>query len=140
MEWLDGANYAELAERRQQSRIHALDAVAALGDITERQSGAIFDSKVLPLPKEEMKSAVKAAWVVATDDRIRNACEAGYIYLANFQDGVGHTPVDPSLPRDYIPERAVAILEVYSRFSGQVDVEERALAAEFKEFKNSIRN
>jgi hypothetical protein len=47
---------------------------------------------MLPLPKAEMKTALKQAWLQTESAKWRNWLEVGYIILSNIQDGVGPRP------------------------------------------------
>src|SRR5487761_355118 len=71
-----------------------MEAVSKLGDIMERDSFAIYDTSELPLPKPEMKLALKIAWSAAPNGYVRSATERAFVFLSNFQDGVGSTPIE----------------------------------------------
>lgn len=73
----------------------AVDAAMKLGGILEDNAGLlVMDSRMLPLPKPQMKTALQIAWKVAGDRQLRDAIEACYLGLSNFQDGVGAKPID----------------------------------------------
>ena len=73
----------------------SMGAAMKLGEILENNSGiVVMDSRMLPLPKSEMKAALKIAWKVAGSPELRDAVEVCYLGLSNFQDGVGNKPID----------------------------------------------
>jgi hypothetical protein len=76
----------------RKSSIADHEAISRLGELMEQYPGAILDSAMLPLPKPKMKALIKAAWI-ESDDRFRDGLELAYVYLSNFQDGVGPKPV-----------------------------------------------
>lgn len=75
---LDEADARKTLERYQ-------EAVVQLGAIMEKQAGKALPVNRLPLPKEEMKTALKAMWFMADDDYMKGAIEAGYSHLAYFR-------------------------------------------------------
>ena len=105
------------------------------GALMERHPLAILDTAKLPLPKDEMKLLLKMAWFLNDDPRMRDAVESGYEHLCQFQDGVGVTPINSTLPADPDPEKIIAALEPYLAISGKVRQNSAALVAEFADFK-----
>ena len=84
------------------------------GALMTRYPQAILDTSKLPLPKADMKLLLKLAWLLNDDPHMRNAVEIGYMGLSQFQDGIGETPIDPTLPADPDPRKAIASLEPYT--------------------------
>lgn len=60
-------------------------AVVRLGAIMEKNPGAALPESALPLPKTEMKSALKAHWLLIDDAYLQGAIEAAYSHLAYFR-------------------------------------------------------
>jgi hypothetical protein len=75
------------------------------------------------------------AWLGQTDQKTRTSLEIAYVHLSQFQDGVGDKPIDCKLPSDVTPEKKMAVLEPYLRFSSAVTEEAESLRAELEEFK-----
>jgi hypothetical protein len=113
----------------------AIDAVTKLGQLMERHPLALLDTKRLPLPKPDMKAALKIAWRIAPSDELRRATEHAYLHLSSFQDGVGDEPIDPTLSAGATPEESRAILDPYVGRSAQVQAESGTLLTELTEFK-----
>jgi hypothetical protein len=114
-----------------------LDIVARYGTIMEQLGMAIVDVSKLPLPKPQMKTALKVAWQVAPNDQLRNGVECGFVYLAHFQEGVGEEPVDWNLPPVFDMAKVAAIVDRYLAWSGKVQAEMDQLQAELNEFKRT---
>jgi hypothetical protein len=110
-------------------------AVPALATIMETSPLVIFPTSRLPLPKDEMKIALKLAWMTYRDDRYQNFIMQAYIHLAHFRDEVT-VPIDPRLPKapDNTPARAIEILEPYLAVANKVTTEMEALSVEFDQF------
>jgi|RhiMetdeSRZDD1v2_1073273.scaffolds.fasta_scaffold35657_8 hypothetical protein len=60
--------------------------------------GCVVDARNLPHPKQRIKEALIVALRSTTDPHKRDHCKTGLIYLADWQEGVGDTPVgfDPA--------------------------------------------
>lgn len=137
----------------------SVDAVSKLGAMMERDRLAIHDTSELPLPKDAMKAALKIAWHAAPDDRTRGALGAGFIFLSNFQDGVGRAPIEGNVPYQKAIETArealkkgdndpliqlaketVAETGRYEPWAKKAEKECRALALEFAQFEGLAKN
>jgi len=116
----------------------ARDAVAKLSELMERHPLAILDVNRLPLPKAEMKAAMKLMWQLAPNEQRRNQMEVAYIHLSNFQEGVGDVPLEPVVPPNSPPEKVAAILDPYILFAAQVQAETHTLSQEFQQFERSV--
>ena len=109
--------------------------MSAYGALMTRYPQAILDTSELPLPKAEMKLLLKLAWLLNDDPHTRNAVEIGYEGLSKFQDGIGETPIDPTLPANSDPKNTLAILKPYLGISGKVRRESAELLTEFADFR-----
>ena len=109
--------------------------IEAFGVLMERYPTAILDTSKLPLPKANMRRVLMEAWLAQTDQKTRAFLESAYVHLSQFQDGVGDKPIDYKLPSDADPEKKMAILEPYLRFSSAVTEEAESLRAELEDFK-----
>jgi hypothetical protein len=76
-----------------------------------------------------MKRVLRDAWLAQTDQKTRTFLEIAYVHLSQFQDGVGDKPIDCKLPSDADPEKKMAVLEPYLRFSSAVTEEAESLRA-----------
>lgn len=77
----------------------ASEILADLGEIMDRFGPiAILDKSMLPAPKPVLKAMLREVWKAYPP--IREAAEAGYMAMAQFQDGVGPDPaVMPTLQK-----------------------------------------
>ena len=111
------------------------DIMARYGKLMEEYPLAVLDTSKLPLPKPEMKTLLKVAWRMAADDYMRDAVEAAYVHLSQFQDGVGDRPIEHKLPDEFDPKKVMAALDPWLAWSDKTMDELKQLAAEFIEFK-----
>ena len=127
--------HAETAEGKIK-RISGLvsTVVPAYGQIMEKFPLVILPSYKLPLPKDEMKIALKLAWSLSPDENLRGFVMAAFCHLANFRDDID-APIDPTLPKGADPREVSKILAPYLAVSPQVLKETEGLVAEFEEFK-----
>jgi hypothetical protein len=95
----------------------------------------IFPASYLPLPKSEMKIALKLAWMTYKEDKERNFILQAYSHLAQFRDDVG-SPIDPRLATgpDNTPARTLEALGPYLAVFDKVTTETNALCIEFEGF------
>jgi hypothetical protein len=114
----------------------ALDSVADYGTVMEAQGGAMLDVSRLPLPKEQMKIALREAWRVAPNDQKREFVKVAYFHLAEFQAGIGDVPVDCALPKNSELKRVGPILDRYLMWSKLAAAERQQLASEWDDFVN----
>jgi hypothetical protein len=70
------------------------DIIERYGALLEKYPTAYVDERSLPAPKEDVKSALKAAWKTAGNSQIRNAIEIGWMSLHRFQPNVGPKSID----------------------------------------------
>ena len=112
----------------------SVDAVSTLGELMEKFPGSVLDSSMLPLPKPQMKAALKVLWTAFPAQR--DTFEVGYLYLANFQDGVGPQPVSLNLPNTSEPKQIVASLESTMPWINKTTAEMQELQRELAVFKS----
>jgi hypothetical protein len=84
------------------------EVVSTYGELLEMYPVAICDTAMLPIPKAKMKELMKALYSKATNAAEQHHWEQGFMYLANFQEGVGSTPVDDPLQTAKTPQAIVA--------------------------------
>jgi hypothetical protein len=101
----------------------------------ERYPLSILDTSKLPLLKSDITLALQLFWRRTTDERLRNMIEAADIHLSHFQDGIGGTPIDPTLPPDVDPGKVAGVLDPFLERSERILNGAQELAAEFAEFK-----
>jgi hypothetical protein len=70
-----------------------LAVISKLGALMETWPGEFVDASLLPLPKDELKVALREVWRVVPDQRMKQSIEVSYLHLRHFQDGVGPAPV-----------------------------------------------
>ena len=114
-----------------------------LGAIMEQHADEALPVSSLPLPKEEMKTALKAMWLVADDDYMKGAIEAGYSHLAYFRADLEQPFLLQPDITDVTDKDGEPSVEGIKRMQGQlglfqtVNSEATKLAAEFMSFKAS---
>ena len=106
-----------------------------LRDLMRRHPLAICDATTLPLPKPEMKNALKIAWELATDDQQRAEIEAGFLYLSQFQDGIGAEPIDGDFPPTPDPIATATLVNRWLPWSALCEEDKWSLWIELVEFK-----
>lgn len=106
-----------------------------LRDLMRRHPLAICDTTMLPLPKPEMKNALKIAWELATDDPQRAEIEAGFLYLSQFQDGIGAQPIEGDFPATPDPVMTANLVNRWIPWSVLCEEEKWSLWLELLEFK-----
>lgn len=70
------------------------DVMEAYGKLLEKHPTSINDASLLPLPKSKMKALLKALYAQASGTEQKSLLEIGFMFLSNFQDGVGAVPID----------------------------------------------
>ncbi len=114
-----------------------MDILAQYGELLEKYPTAFVDESWLPVPKDQMRLAFKAALKFAPNDEMREVVKVGWTFLSMFQPGVGPTPVDGKPPKDPRDKKAFAQFERYAEFLTKSQVEMERDAAEMEAF---IRN
>ena len=127
------------ADKAKKTVMGAQLAIGRLGELIERYPSAVMDEKWLPLPKADMKTALKVGWITAQNEQERELMRAGWSLLASFQPGVGEKPISPKLPENPSPEDAIKILGPYLELSPRVETETVANGKEFDAFVKSQR-
>jgi hypothetical protein len=115
------------------------DALGALGDMMETGPTFVFPASKLPLPKEEMKIAVKQAWASTKDKTMRNHLSVAYASLSQFQEDA-RTPFEmPSFRADPESLRKPHSMELTYLWAVEkrAMAEMKALIDEFSEFERS---
>jgi hypothetical protein len=125
-----------IAQAEGRSTAELFDAVGRLGELMENYPMHVLDVSSLPMPKPQMKTILKEAWRVATPDH-RRAIELGYLHLANFQNGVGPTPISLSLGDDD-PINAMSRLDATLAWIKKTSAEVEALSGELDAFKRDV--
>jgi len=124
------------AEKSPPSEKTVEDVVSEYGALIEKYPIAILDASMLPIPKKQMKVALKAAYAQVTSPELHHHLEVGFILLSQFQEGVGPTPIDGGakfkgeLPSD----GELANLKKWSAWQNICAAEADNLSAEWKRF------
>jgi len=111
------------------------EALPRLRDLIQRHHLAICDASLLPLPKDEMKIALKVAWDLAASDAQRAEIEAGFLELSQFQPGVGAEPIAGDFPATADPAESAALINRWVPWSHLCQEDKWALWVELTEFK-----
>jgi hypothetical protein len=69
------------------------DVLTAYGDLLNEYPISIGDVSMLPISKTQMKALLKTLYGKASDTEQERLLHNGFMFLANFQDGVGATPI-----------------------------------------------
>jgi hypothetical protein len=113
--------------------------VPAYGGIIEKWPLVIFPASHLPLPKEEMKTALRLAWRIRKEPNLREFVEFAYLHLCQFRDDVT-APIDPTLTKDATPQETISILDPFLAIADKVETERAQLQAEFQEYKTFMQS
>jgi hypothetical protein len=102
---------------------------------------------MLPASKDKVKAALKVAYVSNKDPQVRTILSNAYVYLGNFFDGVGSTPINLGLPKSTDvsaegqpdPTSVMKALEESLPWQKRTLAEANALREEFEQFKSTVR-
>ncbi len=121
------------------STTEPLDAIGRLGELMENYPLHVLDISLLPMPKRQLKTALKEFWRAASPPQ-RQALEVGYISLANFQDGVGPKPISLALSfDDPTSSEAMSQLDATIAWMKRTSEERMVLFEEFVTFKQAVK-
>ncbi len=110
-------------------------ALPRLRELMQLHPLAICDVALLPLPKSDMKNALKVAWDLAARDAQRAEIEAGFLYLSQFQQGVGPEPIRGDFPETADPAETAALVNRWVPWATLCQEEKWSLWVELVEFK-----
>ncbi len=120
-----------------------LEIMRAYGALMQQQAAGqagLGDSEELPCSKEEIKAAIIATMQSTGDSDSREMLKAGYVYLANWQEGFNKAEQEgelPSLDEEKDPlELADQILEgrpSYEGWQAKVKAEQQVLQKELEQ-------
>jgi len=117
------------------------DILDAYGELLEKYPGAIIDTLMLPIPKEEMKALLKTAYSKANNQRERDNHGAVFICLSRFQNGVGQKPLMAPVGGGNIEhlkanfDAEMGVLDAWIRWNNLSLAESEILLAEWKRFQ-----
>lgn len=116
----------------------AMLALNRLGELIEKHPGCYIDECWLPLPKPDMKTALKILWVASRSNiEVRTTVEMAWSLLSFFQPGVGNTPIAPAISPGSSPEEVATRLGPYLQISKLWETEMQSNKIEFAEFVRS---
>jgi hypothetical protein len=104
-----------LAVLSEMTYLQARQIVQAYGNTltnTNIRSG-IADERTLPFPTALIKQAILMVLPFAPSDEMRGSLKSSYLYLADFQPGLGHQVICP-LPAEAKPPRTTEELALRS--------------------------
>jgi hypothetical protein len=114
--------------------VRAVPSILDLYDgLLEKYPAAYLDETWLPVDKESMKGAFKAAWILAADENDRKWIERSWMSLSLFQPGVGELPVSCDVLGDATQEN-VEKLDHWLSFANIGQAEDEANQAELLAF------
>lgn len=131
----DKPAYARVSEAAATSATNPWEALPRLRDLMQRHPCAICDASSLPLPKLEMKIALKVAWDLAASDAQRAEIEAGFLHLSQFQEGVGAEPINGDFPATADPAESAALINRWVPWSDLCQEDKWSLWVELMDFK-----
>ena len=108
---------------------------AQLHALRQRDPAAIYDLAYLPAPKDDLKRALHIAWGLATNKEQRFAIEASYLFLAQFQDGVGRFPIAGDFSAAPTREENARVMNRWIPWAAVCDGERWSLWIEWSRFK-----
>jgi hypothetical protein len=94
-----------LAVVHDMTYLQARKIVQAYGKTVTEYSGVIADETKLPFPKAVIKQALLMVMPFAPSSDVRNALQSSYMFLADFQPGVGDEAIRP------VPAHRQALLD-----------------------------
>jgi len=116
--------------------------IGRYAELMEKHGGTYMDESWLPLDKPGMKTILKLALTIEKDEKNIDWLKAGWLLLADFQPGIGETPVTmPELPEDFAEARQPEFLksfEEWSKILDRVTAEMRRNEEEMEEFLRSL--
>jgi hypothetical protein len=95
----------------------------------------VIDISWLPADKQRIVEVIKFAWLTAKDDKTRARLEGDWMFLSQFQYGVGATPVLVFSRRSAKISRRPS--KEQERWFGMVSTESKFLARECEQFKQT---
>ncbi len=134
--WLRGNRQRRLNLKSPTLSADIGNAVADFGALMEKAGAmSIRDTSALPLPKEDMKIALKLAWKFSPDDQTRRAIEGLYPVLAWFREGIGPTPINAEFPDpDKITKEILSASAKYLALASEARREMSELSSEIEIF------
>jgi len=75
--------------------------LGALCELMERHPTSLLDSSRLPASKQKIKAAIKEMW--QREPKLRHVLAHFYLYLSQFQDGIGGVAADCKPPSSGVP-------------------------------------
>jgi hypothetical protein len=86
--------------RKLTTAADVMDVLGKYGELLEKYPSAFVDETWLPVPKDQMRLAFKAALKFAPNEQMRELVKVGWVYLHWFQPGIGPTPLVGKPPKD----------------------------------------
>jgi hypothetical protein len=115
------------------------DVMEAYGALIEKYPIAILDVSALPLPKAKMKALFKAMHSQQAKPEFQKYFEDGFMFLSQFQDGVGPVPIDGKLLDGDLKanlDTNIAILDKHALWQRLALAELDVLEEEWRRFKS----
>ncbi|MBI3373736.1 MAG: hypothetical protein HY017_18590 [Betaproteobacteria bacterium] len=102
--------------------------------------GTVADERELPYPKQTIRQALLVLLKTTTDPQMRGNLKAGYVCLADWQQGVGPhrvgfdiTKLDQTGDALSIATRIAATEESAKKWLAKADIEQKSLVSELRE-------
>jgi hypothetical protein len=123
---------------KRSAELTVTDVISAYGELLEKYPLSILDTSMLPIPKTKMKALLKTLYARASNPEQKNMLEKGFMFLSNFQDGVGATPISGKLSTGDAKANLkanMAILEKWMPWEKLSFAEMEILLSEWTRFK-----
>jgi hypothetical protein len=120
---------------KRSPELEVTDVISVYGELLEKYPLSILDTSMLPIPKTKMKVLLKTLYAGASNPELKNSIETGFVFLSNFQDGVGVRPISGKLSKSGSAQDNLAILDKWMPWEKVAFAEMEILLAEWKRFK-----
>jgi len=130
------------AEKSELDLGRCREIVSAYGTVLETGPvpGTVADERELPYPKKTIKQALLVLLKTTTDPKMRGNLKAGYVCLADWQQGVGPhrvgfdiSKIDQTGDTLLIARHIAATEESAKAWLEKADIEQKCLASELRE-------
>jgi hypothetical protein len=99
-DWLKPKGQQAKRPRTLTTAADVVEVLGQYGELLEKYPSAFVDETWLPVPKDQMRLAFKAALKFAPNEQMREWVKIGWTLLHWFQPGIGPTPLEGKPPKD----------------------------------------
>lgn len=112
----------------------------AVLEVSSTSLGGVADVRELPYPKERIKAALIVALRATTDKKVTEQLKGGYVFLADWQPGVGAEPISygfggmaPGASTEDMALEVAAQTDRMTKWAPVIAAESEALKAELQQ-------